>query len=137
MPLFDAYKFLNRETEVDGQIEKEIAYFLDFYKTLAPALFLSYERDAYYSTEYSALRITFDSDIIYRTDNLNLTNPKQGIPLIDTNTCVMEIKCADAMPLWLVEALSKTHMYQTSFSKYGTAYLNELKQTQKRVKKIA
>lgn len=137
MSLFEAYKFLNQETKATKQIEKEVLYFLDFYKNLTPAMFLSYERDAYYCKEDSTLRITFDSDIRYRTDNINLSNPKQGSSLIDTNTYVMEIKCADAMPLWLVDALSNNNIYQTSFSKYGTAYLNELKQTLKGIKKIA
>ena len=35
---------------------------------------------------------------------------------------LLEIKCADAMPLWLTEALNKNGIRRVSFSKYGTAY---------------
>ena len=38
----------------------------------------------------------------------------------------MEIKAAKAMPLWLVELLSKGEIRQTSFSKYGKAYMTLL-----------
>ena len=35
----------------------------------------------------------------------------------------MEAKVADAMPLWLTNTLSAAGIRPTSFSKYGTAYL--------------
>lgn len=34
----------------------------------------------------------------------------------------MEIKSMGAIPLWLVHFLAEEKLYQTSFSKYGTAY---------------
>jgi len=137
MSLTHSASFLQRKVEPQGQIEKEVKYFLDFYQTLAPAMFLSYERDAYFCTSDPSLRITFDSDIIYRCDNLHLTEPKQGTALLDDETFIMEIKCADAMPLWLVQALSTDKIYTTSFSKYGTAYVRELEKEQKGRVKIA
>jgi hypothetical protein len=38
----------------------------------------------------------------------------------------MELKCSGGIPLWMTEALSKGHMYKTSFSKYGTAYQTQI-----------
>ena len=37
----------------------------------------------------------------------------------------MEIKIADAMPLWLTQILNLPYIEKTSFSKYGRAYENE------------
>lgn len=34
----------------------------------------------------------------------------------------MEIKTGAAIPLWLVEVLSREKIYRSSFSKYGRAY---------------
>ncbi|MFA7109426.1 MAG: polyphosphate polymerase domain-containing protein [Sphaerochaetaceae bacterium] len=122
----DAEKFLNREINPKNQIEKETRYFLDFYHDLKPAMYLSYNRLAYFCKSDPNLRITFDSDILYRTENLSLLSKSYGSPLLEKNLFIMEIKCADAMPLWLVEALNKNKIYQSSFSKYGNAYLKNL-----------
>ena len=37
----------------------------------------------------------------------------------------MEIKIADAMPLWLTQILDLPYIEKTSFSKYGRAYEKE------------
>ena len=34
----------------------------------------------------------------------------------------MEIKTSGGIPLWMTDALTKNHLYKTSYSKYGTAY---------------
>ena len=36
----------------------------------------------------------------------------------------MEVKVLDAMPDWLVRKLSQLKIFKTSFSKYGRAYTN-------------
>ena len=38
----------------------------------------------------------------------------------------MEIKIPDAMPLWLVRALTDMGLFPASFSKYGTCYREHL-----------
>ena len=40
----------------------------------------------------------------------------------------MEVKTAGALPLWLTALLSKEEIYKSSFSKYGTAYLQEVQE---------
>lgn len=47
-----------------SQITEEIDYFLRFYQTLAPKVFLSYEREAYYTKEPGEFRVTFDENIL-------------------------------------------------------------------------
>lgn len=104
------------------QISAEIEYFLEYYQTLHPTVLLSYEREAYYSLDGSDFRVTFDDHLLCRQQNLNLQSEIWGIPLMDDDRILMEIKCSGGIPLWMVHALSREHIYKTSFSKYGTAY---------------
>ena len=105
-----------------GQIEKEIDYFVKFYGGLVPAMYLCYDRTAYFCKEDPGLRITFDKNILWRTDRARLTSHPNGRQLLKPGQSLMEIKVGASMPLWLAELLSKGGIRQVSFSKYGTAY---------------
>lgn len=39
----------------------------------------------------------------------------------------MEVKVSDGVPEWLINKLSELQIYKTSFSKYGKAYENYIK----------
>ena len=104
------------------QISREIDYFLSYYESLHPSVFLSYEREAYYARDDDTFRVTFDDHILCRQTELSLTAPIYGTPLLEDGKVLMEVKCAGGMPLWMVHTLSKLGVYKTSFSKYGTAY---------------
>ena len=104
------------------QIANEIDYFLDYYKTLHPAVFLSYEREAFYARDGSDFRVTFDDNILCRQEDLSLESEVYGTPVLPKGKVLMEIKCSGGIPLWMVYVLSEEHIYKTSFSKYGTAY---------------
>lgn len=104
------------------QISSEIDYFLNFYGTLHPTVFLSYEREAYYSTDGSDFRATFDDTILCRQDDLSLRSEAYGTPILPEGCVLMEIKCSGGIPLWMTQVLSQEKIYKTSFSKYGTAY---------------
>ncbi len=106
----------------DTQIDREINYFLGFYKNLKPRVFLSYERQAYYAKDDSGFRITFDDTILCRQTDLSLQSPSYGTPILPEGKVLMEVKCAGGIPLWLTEVLSREKIYKTSFSKYGTVY---------------
>lgn len=108
--------------EKPSQIASEIDYFLKFYGTLHPVLFLTYEREAFYATDGSDFRVTFDDTILCREDNLSLDTQPDGIPILPQDRVLMEIKCSGGIPLWLTDVLSREKIYKTSFSKYGTAY---------------
>ena len=108
--------------EQRGQISQEVDYFLSFYESLRPSVFLSYEREAYYSHDKSDFRVTFDDTILCRQEDLSLESPVWGTPLLDNGMVLMEIKCPGGIPMWMVKILSENKIYKTSFSKYGTAY---------------
>ncbi len=111
-----------RHCHKNTQIAEEVNYFLDYYKTLHPTAFISYEREAYYTKEKSDFRVTFDDTILCRLEDLSLESPVYGTPLLPEGMVLMEIKCSGGIPLWMTHVLSQEHIYQTSFSKYGTAY---------------
>lgn len=104
------------------QISKEVDYFLTYYKELHPAVFLSYEREAFYAKEDADFRVTFDERILCRQENLSLESEVYGAPLLPDGMALMEIKCTGGIPLWMIQVLSRERIYKTSFSKYGTAY---------------
>lgn len=112
----------SKDKKPQTQISKEIDYFLDYYKTLHPTVFLAYDREAYYTKEKSDFRLTFDDNIIFRTEDLSLKYEAYGVPILEDDLVLMEIKCSGGIPLWMTKILSENHIYKTSFSKYGTVY---------------
>lgn len=107
---------------VRSQIADEIDYFRSYYGPLRPAVFLSYEREAYEPLDGSGFRVTFDENIRYRQDELFLGAGLHGKPLLGEGEALMELKAADAIPLWMSRQLASQRIYQVSFSKYGAAY---------------
>lgn len=123
-PWTDALQWLcNKQSpHLTTQISKEIDYFLKYYQNLRPVVFLSYEREAYYSRDGSDFRVTFDNHILCRKTDLSLESEVYGTPILDDDLILMEIKCSGGIPLWMAHILSAERIYKTSFSKYGTAY---------------
>lgn len=120
----EAMAYLNGEAPLpmDTQISRELDWFLEFYGNLRPAVYLNYDRTAFYAKDDSDLRITFDRNICYRTEDLSLQSDPGGRFVIRPGESIMEIKAAGAMPLWLTAILTQAGAKRNSFSKYGTAY---------------
>lgn len=121
----------------ESQIAKEIQYFLNYYRTLEPAVFLTYEREAFFSLDGSDFRVTFDDNILYRQEDLSLEAEVWGTPILGEDQVLMEIKCSGGIPLWMTEVLSREKIYKASYSKYGTAYKQIHTENRKRGKKYA
>lgn len=120
-----AYKYVLNNSFLEGaetQIDKEIKYFNDFYDGLTSKMFLSYEREAYYFKDDKQIRITFDTNIKYRTENVNLLPSISDIKLLLNNFVLMELKVSFSIPYNLAKYLSSEKIFKTPFSKYGTAY---------------
>ncbi len=129
MKLSDAMRYLKTgEKNVDGQIMKEIDYAMRIYENPKPACAVFYEREAFYDKEFPSLRLTFDRNVRYRTDDLDLTKGTHGTSILSPDAVLMEIKTAGAMPLFLVNTLNELKIYPSSFSKYGTAFADITKQ---------
>ena len=122
MELRDAEPWLRGERSGDGsQISREIDYFLQLYRP-APKAFIAYDREAYSAADGGELRITFDTRLRARSNDLDLRLGDHGLPLLDGKLYLMEIKIPGAAPLWLARLLSDHRIFPTSFSKYGSFY---------------
>lgn len=126
MPMEEAQDYIAGDSCRNGQIEDEINYFMEIYEGISPAMYIAYDRIAYFVTEDPELRITFDDNILWRDQDMSLSSEIYGDSILEKGQYVMEIKCAQAMPLWLVKALADNKIYKISFSKYGNAYLKKL-----------
>jgi len=125
--LEEAYTFLAGGTVpqtkpyMNVQVLREAAYLMKRAR-LQPALYISYERRAYFGIEQKDLRVSFDTNILTRRSGLRLESGAFGEPLLDAGLHLMEIKVERSIPLWLCRLLSEYRIYPVSFSKYGTEY---------------
>lgn len=124
LPQDQILECLSSHTPLPGgsQIAQEIDYFCTFYQSLRPVVFLSYEREAYFSLNGSDFRVTFDENICYRQTRLSLNEAPGGTPLLPPDTTLMELKTSGGIPLWMTRCMTEAGIYKTSFSKYGAAY---------------
>ena len=81
-----------------------------------------YDRLAFRDTEDPELRLTFDRNIRFRTENLDLTCGDYGVKLLPEDQILMEVKIPGAAPVWLSHILSELNIFPISFSKYGKCY---------------
>ena len=124
MPYAKAVDYLvnGKEVEKRSQISDEIDYFLQFYKGIRPAMAISYDRIAMAGIHDPELRITFDTNIRWRTDKLSLTEGNVGKDILLPGQHLMELKIAGAMSVEMARILDELNIRQTSFSKYGRGY---------------
>jgi hypothetical protein len=131
LPLDEAYTFLasgkipGARRGMNTQVLSEAAYILEQH-TLVPQVYLSYERRAYFGTGQYDLRISFDTNMIARREDLLLESGIYGESLLPSGKWLMEIKTSGSIPIWLCRTLSEFRVYPVSFSKYGTAYKRSL-----------
>lgn len=130
MKLHEAYDYMETgelPEHPDGNIPIEIDYMIRRYH-LAPKAFISYDRIAYAGKNIPDLRITFDRNITSRYDDVRLESETDGHQILPEKTYLMEIKIPGAMPLWLAHVLSEKNIFPHSFSKFGTAHVqNKIK----------
>ena len=126
MTLSDFYNYIdNHEYDDNNQIMKELDYFIKYYD-LVPSIYIAYDRKSYVGKYDNNLRITIDTNLRSRNDNLNLEYGDINTKYYNNDYFIMEIKTLGSMPLWLVRVLSELNIYPTSFSKYGKIYENNL-----------
>lgn len=127
LPLEQAEHYLDHgiSPNQETQIKKEIDYFLKFYQPMKK-MYIAYDRIAMIGSQDPSIRVTFDRNIRYRMDHLELSAGDEGTCILEPDTVLMEIKVAGAYPLWMVAILTELKLYPTSFSKYGSCYKCEL-----------
>ena len=108
-----------------GQIGREIQWFQQRNRT-RPKVFIGYDRLAFAGIDDPELRITFDTNIRWRTTQLELCAGDHGAPLLPDDRVLLEVKLPGVCPLWLAHALAETGAVPVSFSKYGSCYCHHL-----------
>ena len=130
LPYKKAEAYLNNGIRVDGsdtnseQIVGEIDAFKDFYPGLAPKMMISYDRIAMAGIQDPQLRITFDRNICWRTNDLDLRHGGYGRTLLEEGQVLMEVKILGAMSMGLSRIFSELSIFPASFSKYGRGYVD-------------
>lgn len=125
--LFEAYDLIKygidpgNQPYINRQVLEEIRYFLSVYD-LAPKVYLTYDRQAFFSKSDHDFRITFDTNIRTRRTEVGLEKGNQGELLIGNDFRLMEVKSSEAVPAWFTKLLSEKEIFSISFSKYGTEY---------------
>jgi len=133
----DAYRFIENGGKVavdeymNTQVLKELSYMVRNYN-LYPKVMIAYDRMAYFEKGNPDLRISFDTNIRTRRDNLKLEEGDYGALLVQPGMWLMEIKTAKAMPIWLTDLLAREEIRKVSFSKYGTEFKNYIKNKKNR-----
>ncbi|MGN0621725.1 MAG: polyphosphate polymerase domain-containing protein [Porcipelethomonas sp.] len=127
----EAYMGLGARPETKKYISEQVLNEIDVLKQnydLSPAHYISYQRMAFFGKEDSEFRLTFDRAITERTYDLSLSRECYGSQIIRPDQRLMEIKVTDSIPMWLSNTLSELGIYKTSFSKYGKAYQNYIRE---------
>ena len=109
-------------TGTDWQIAHELEATIGRYPSLVPTMMVVVERLAYDALDDSSLRITFDINPRYRTDQLTFDEGFAGNLILPNGQVIMEVKCASAYPRWLIDALNALELYPQPCSKYGRAF---------------
>ncbi|NMC58944.1 MAG: polyphosphate polymerase domain-containing protein [Candidatus Methanofastidiosa archaeon] len=104
----------------DMPVIEEILSMIETYN-LRPTLITSYFRQAYVGSDYDlGLRITFDTNIRYRINNLSLSSKEIGNFIISPDKSILEIKANERIPYWVTEIIGHRNYRLIRISKYCT-----------------
>jgi hypothetical protein len=119
---FVEYKEKPKATDyINNQVINEIAYYLDT-NDIKETIYIGYTRKAFFAKDDKDFRLTFDSKILTRRDDLLLESGYYGDDILGEGQYLMEVKILGAMPIWFVDILSELKIYNTHFSKYGREF---------------
>jgi SPX domain protein involved in polyphosphate accumulation len=105
-------------TAQDADVLDEVTSMLWQYD-LRPASIVRYARQALIGTEYDiGLRVTFDTNLSYHTDHLQLHGQTAGSQLFPPDWTVVEIKVNERIPYWLTELVAAHNLNLVRVSKY-------------------
>ncbi|KXT78509.1 polyphosphate polymerase domain-containing protein [Streptococcus sp. DD13] len=113
----------------DAELVGEITRLRKRYgNALKPRMYIYYDRYSLKEKKsikgypYSKIRVTIDQNLIYQDEDVSLFRGKEGYPLLDQDSVIMEIKAPGEKPQWLQEILDKHDLVEQKFSKYSCAY---------------
>ena len=123
----DAKKFINRPDfsgdyiknldEKSIVILQEVATLATRFK-IRPIVVVSYTRQAFIGRYSPNVRITFDSNLKYKTREYELDKKNLIRYIIPPNFIIFEIKYSGMLPVWIPQIIGKYNLQHMSFSKY-------------------
>ncbi|MDO4401254.1 MAG: polyphosphate polymerase domain-containing protein [Coriobacteriia bacterium] len=126
-PLANAQAQEAAHSRVSLQIAGEIAWMRDHYEGITPKMRVSTHRLSFVDVDDPALRITFDADARWQQVGRHVPSmlgagASAQHNLFAEGEHILEIKCSQAYPMWLVAVLNECGVRPQSVSKYGLAY---------------
>ena len=120
----DTVERVNNAEEIipRSQVREEIDDFLQMYSGIRPAMIIGYDRIAMAGIEDKDFRVTFDTNITWRTNDIDLRKGTDGRQILAPGQHLMEIKIPDSFPMELAQKMSELGIFPVSISKYGRAY---------------
>jgi SPX domain protein involved in polyphosphate accumulation len=117
------------ETVASGSVYviNEIKCFIRRFGRPVPRILIGCERIALQGIEDPSLRITFDTNLIWRDRDFDFSKALYGEPLLGEDEYLMELKVNETVPLSISRTLSRLGIYPVSFSKYSEAYNAKLR----------
>ncbi len=116
----DEHKMPKLKDERDQLFAEEMFSMIKQYD-LRPQCITSYHRRAFNGGQYDpGLRVTFDTNLRYRRNDLDLSSKQLGPFMLAPDQCVMEIKVNDRIPYWLTELAADKSFQLIRVSKYCT-----------------
>jgi SPX domain protein involved in polyphosphate accumulation len=102
----------------DRQVASEVQYMVNA-MDLSPTCITAYHRKAFIGGYYdSGLRITFDTNVSYRTHALTVQRDASNHLIMPPDWTIMEVKADDAVPDWVTSLLARHKCSLRRVSKY-------------------
>lgn len=124
LPLDQAYQLCENQLDIsefegiDRLVASEVSY-LASAKHLQPTCIIDYHRVAFVGRKYNPdLRITFDTQLRCRTQNLRVEQRFENHHFLPANACIMEIKVDETVPNWVSALMSHFNCELNRVSKY-------------------
>lgn len=122
---------MQRLDQTDQETASEVLYLVKAL-SLRPQCIISYHRKAYEGSRYEhGLRVTFDTHLKYRLNNLDVTQPSKDRFFLPPDSVVMEVKANERVPIWLTSLFGLHQCNLQRVSKYclgieqGVAHLRQ------------
>lgn len=107
--------------DAGDRVLQEILFLWRHYD-LRPVMGTSYRRQAFFATNESDLRITFDTRVQYHPKGLTLDSRAEPEKiLIAPELAILEVKFNHTVPLWLCRQIAAFDLTMVRMSKYCTA----------------
>jgi len=134
LPLNDALRFIKDPRFLkdlfNGRNEKEVralaetALIKELYR-VKPKILVHYIREPFISRYNISLRITFDTCLKYRTNDLRLETKPTDKYFLSPHLRILELKYSTRLPIWIIDIFQKHECNLQTYSKYCNGLITQ------------